>query len=411
MGRGAMRLAVAILIVLGPFVVRAEEVSPEVAAWQAFCDAVEQAGVEILNRYPQPHEIDRAEAPLFLAQQLGVAIEETLTRRDAAFPLLRLGASTINKSGLDSADAKYFGASIQGDATYRLRGTLGDARLIALQAIAKGPPFQAFGRLSGADLAPDDAGEFEVMLAPERPEGWEGAWIETGAQATDLLIREYFGDWSTERPSEMTLQRVEPVGPPVPMTMAESQRLLEGMAAAFSGRAPIWQPRVQQVRERLRNQLTPAQAAGEQGLADNLYGTGWFALEAGEAMLIELDAPDALHWSFQLGNFWWESLDYVNRTGSLNGEQAVPSPDGRYRILIAATDPGVPNWLDTGGHPEGFILYRFQQTRDNPRPNVHVGPIEEIVAALPAGTLHVSPQARRAEIAERQAHGARRWAP
>jgi len=391
--------------------VSAEEVPAEVAAWKAFCAAVEAAGVEILERYPQPHEIDRAEAPLFLAQQLGVAIEDVLTARDAAFPLLRLGASTINKTGLDSADAKYTGASIAGSGTYRLRGTLGNARLIALQAVAKGPPFRAFGRLSGSGLAPDAEGQFEVMLAPERPADWEGPWIQTGPDATDLLIREYFGDWQAEQPSTMRLERVDAVGAAAPMTMSESADLLGAMAEKFAGRAPIWQPRVQQVRYHMRNRLFPAAAAGSQGLADNLYGTGWFALEPGEAMLVELDAPEALLWSFQLGNFWWESLDYVNRTGSLNGDQAVASSDGRYRLVISATDPGVPNWLDTGGHPEGFILYRYQQAKNNPRPKVRVLPLAELAAALPPDTPKVTPEARSEEIAQRREHAARRWAP
>lgn len=406
-----MRSAFFALTLLVPWTLHAEEPAQEITAWKTFCAAVEQAGVEILERYPQPHEIDRAEAPLFLAQQLGIAIEEVLTRRDQAFPLLRLAASTINKAGLDSADAKYTGASIAGGAPYRLRGTLGNARLIALQAIAKGPPFRAFGRLSGSDLAPDPEGSFEVMLAPERPEGWEGPWIETGAQATDLLVREYFGDWESERPSTMTLERLDGVGAAAPMTLSESEQLLRSMAQEFAGRAPIWQPRVQQVRNGLRNQLAPASSAGAQGLADNLYGTGWFALEPDEVLLIELDPPDALLWSFQLGNFWWESLDYVNRTGSLNGDQAAASSDGRYRIVIAHEDPGVPNWLDTGGHPEGFVLYRYQQARNNPRPSVRVLSRADLAGALPADTPRVTPEQRGESIARRRAHAAERWAP
>ena len=152
-------------------------------------------------------------------------------------------------------------------------------------------------------------------------------------------------------------------------------------------------------------------SAGGQGLADNLYGTGWFALEPDEVLLIELDPPDALLWSFQLGNFWWESRDYVNRTGSLNGDQAVASSDGRYRIVIAAEDPGVPNWLVTAGHPEGAILYRYQQARNNPRPSVRVLSRADLAGALPADTPRVTPEQRGESIARRRAHAAERWAP
>jgi len=403
------RLAFA-LVALFPFGLAAEEIPAEIAAWKAFCASIEQAGVEILERYPQPHEIDRAEAPLFLAQQLGMAVQAVLARRDRAFPLLRIGATTLNKMGLDGADAKYSGASIVGDGTYRLHGKLGNARLIALQAVAKGPPYQGFGGLSGDDLGADSAGRFEVMLAPERPPGWEGPWLATDPRATDLLVREYFGDWRNESPSDMRLERVDVAEVPAPMTSAESARLLELATQEFAGRAPIWQPRVQQVRKQLRNQLSPATQTG-QGLASNFYGRGWFALAPDEAMLIEIDAPDALLWSFQLGNFWWESLDYINRTGSLNGDQAVESSDGRYRIVIAHNDPGVPNWLDPGGHPEGFILYRYQEAQTQPTPEVRVLRVDDLAEAMPADTPKVTPAQRLRSIQERRAHAARRWAP
>jgi len=405
-----MNFLVYALIIFFAFASWADEIAPEVAAWRAFCASIERAGVEILEQYPQEHEIDRAEAPLYLAQHLGMAIEAVLARRDRAFPLLRIGATTLNKTGLDGADAKYMGASIIGNGTYRLHGKLGNARLIALQAIAKGPPYLGFGGLSGDDLAPDAAGRFEVMLATERPSGWDGPWLATDPRATDLLVREYFGNWREEYPSEMALERVDAAEASTPMTTVESNGLLAMVAEEFAGRAPIWQPRVQQVRRQLRNQLSPAKQSG-QGLSDNFYGMGWFALELDEAMLVELDAPDALLWSFQLGNFWWESLDYVNRSGSLNGDQAVVSSDGRYRIVIAHEDPGVPNWLDPGGHPEGYILYRYQGAQTQPVPQVRVLPVRNLVEAMPPDTPTVSPEQRLLSIQERRAHAARRWAP
>ena len=101
----------------------------------------------------------------------------------------------------------------------------------------------------------------------------------------------------------------------------------------------------------------------------------------------------------------------MNRTGSLNGDQTAASSDGRYRIVIAHEDPGVPHWLDTGGHPEGFILYRYQQARNNPRPSVRVLSRADLAGALPADTPRVTPEQRRKSIAERRAHAALRWAP
>lgn len=405
-----MRYAVCLAMLGAPLWAGSDELPAEIAAWNEFCDALKVSGAEILREYPQAHEIDRAEGPIYLAQQLSVAIQQTLAARDPSFPLLRLGATNLNKAGFDGADAKYMRAPIVAGGAYRLHGTLGDARLIALQAIDMGPPFRAFGSLSGGDLAPDANGRFEVMLAPERPEGWAGPWLETGTSAIQLIVREYFGDWAVERPSTMILERLDAADPAPALTLASSQQLLQRAAVTFAGRAPIWLPRVVKTRQHFTNRLSPGTNTG-QGLADNFYGHGWFALEPGQALLIELDAPDALLWSFQIGNFWWESLDYVGRTGSLNGDQAVVSSDGRYRLVIAAEDPGVANWLDTGGHPEGPILFRYQQSKNNPMPTARLVALAELRGALPADTPGVSPEARRQDLAARRAHAARRWAP
>ena len=138
------RHPIAILLLLAPLVAGsqpsraeptgAETSSPEprseVAAWKALCSELERAGSEILERYPQAHEVDRAEGPLYLAQQLSLAIRQTLAARDRSFPLLRLGANDLYKAGFDGADAKYQGAPIEGNGTYRLHGSLGNARLI-----------------------------------------------------------------------------------------------------------------------------------------------------------------------------------------------------------------------------------------------------------------------------------------
>lgn len=149
----------------------------------------------------------------------------------------------------------------------------------------------------------------------------------------------------------------------------------------------------------------------DEGLGDNAYGSGWFDLQDGELLLIELEPPDALLWSFQLGNLYWESIDYVRRTGSLNGEQLRPSSDGKVRIVIAAEDPGVPNWLDTGGYREGAILYRYQQTKSAPVPVARLLERSALRSELPPDTPTVSAEERAGELAVRRAHAARRWGP
>jgi hypothetical protein len=82
-------------------------------------------------------------------------------------------------------------------------------------------------------------------------------------------------------------------------------------------------------RARRVNVLRPPAKSASEGLRENAYGSGWFQLGLGGVLLIELYEPTAHLWSFELGTFWWQSIDYVNHTSSINGFQAVMSSDGR----------------------------------------------------------------------------------
>ena len=69
------------------------------------------------------------------------------------------------------------------------------------------------------------------------------------------------------------------------------------------------------------------------GGADNiLYGVCLWQLEEGQALLLEVERPDADYWSFVSHTLTWlESGDFDQRQTSLNDEQAFIDPDGRVR--------------------------------------------------------------------------------
>jgi hypothetical protein len=61
-----------------------------------------------------------------------------------------------------------------------------------------------------------------------------------------------------------------------------------------------------------------------------------------------------------------QTLEYRNRQSSLNQKQITLEADGSYRLVVAHADPGVPNWLDTEGHDQGSIFWRFLLPETNP---------------------------------------------
>lgn len=155
----------------------------------------------------------------------------------------------------------------------------------------------------------------------------------------------------------------------------------------------------------------PIQRGG--GQSSNVFSGGVFALGPEEALVIETRAPVAPEYSgFHLSDLWGQSLDCGSHQSSLNGAQAELDADGALRFVVAHRDPGVANWLDTTGLPQGYLTARWTYPRlPEQLPAVRVSKVDfaAIRASLPAGARSVSVEERRARIAARQAHLQRRY--
>ena len=61
-----------------------------------------------------------------------------------------------------------------------------------------------------------------------------------------------------------------------------------------------------------------------------------------------------------------QTFDYRYERIGINGEQAVYEPDGSWRVVVAARDPGQPNWLSTAGHRRGVLFFRWFFAAETP---------------------------------------------
>ena len=109
--------------------------------------------------------------------------------------------------------------------------------------------------------------------------------------------------------------------------------------------------------------------------AENRPVIGSWEIAPDEALVIEVEPPEGLYWSYSLGNPWWETIDYGSHQSSLNGHQATVDDDGVLRTVIAHEDPGVANWLDTAGHSVGPIILRCVRTETAPVPTTRGHPV------------------------------------
>jgi hypothetical protein len=73
------------------------------------------------------------------------------------------------------------------------------------------------------------------------------------------------------------------------------------------------------------------------------------------------------------------------------------------RVVISPRDPGVANWIDTAGYPQGLIQAPWTGCSTRSLPSLRKVATVGLRAALPAATRMVSPQQREATIRERRA--------
>ena len=154
--------------------------------------------------------------------------------------------------------------------------------------------------------------------------------------------------------------------------------------------------------------------AGRGGAAGQYYYQGLFRLEPGTVLILETQLPrECLYWNVQLSDPLWNTIDWLNRQGSLNGGQALLDADGSFRAVAKRSiDPGVPNWLDPGGYRDGAIMLRWMRASDGPVPTLRAVPEDQLETQhLPESTPVITAQARDIGLRARRrsAQLRRRW--
>ena len=109
------------------------------------------------------------------------------------------------------------------------------------------------------------------------------------------------------------------------------------------------------------NEFPPPQPPGDFGLAafDAHYSMAPFFIGSDEALVITGRWPECQFGNVCLWNRFQQTFDFRSRSVSLNRNQAVLDSDGRFKMIIAHSDPGLPNWLDTEGNLFGLVFWRF----------------------------------------------------
>jgi hypothetical protein len=371
--------------------------------------------------------LEQAVQAVAMSQAVGV-VNKDPDRPDAYWAITAphyWGALHIPLAGLmvDNTDNIYRTIPVDGAARYEIRGRVipnGPAQETfilhyemsgarANQEVRSNEPEEGSVFLDDLTLAPD--GRFTITIDASKPDGRINH-IQTDPARRDsyIIVRDTVNDWSRENPVALEVVRLSG---PEPMPVQTEAQLAARAAARTETVGDYWLKWAHKV-------FYSKPANGYTHEFNRVTGWGFvkcghYRLKDDEALVVHLERRQAAYLGFQLSDTWGQGQapHYIERTGSLNGSQTRANGDATYTYVIAPADPGVHNWLDTGGLHAGTFCTRWQNLPQGVNTKGAVREVKlvkraELKAALPAETVWLTQSERKAQREARMAAFARR---
>lgn len=360
------------------------EAAAALAELQAQLDALEASfATEAWNlRTPQ----DYAEARRLLLHTLLHALQSWL-EADPARPFFTSFINQHKKMLGDNPDARYFSAVIDAQHSYRVRGNIAGATYTSFTVeLGEGTDGGGIGAaINDTEFSTDADGNFELFFGGEKR---EGNWLPLPAGASSITTRHYY-----ERKQSINNDRMHHIPLDIQCLQQVPPRDAPSDAAIAAG--------IRRVTRFIKGTVTPMDSGGTNlpwvsrtpntfkppviddsnqsvtyAAKDNVYSMAPWVLGPDQALVIRGRFPRCRFANLVLFNRFLQTLNYEERSTSLNRAQAETAEDGSFEMIVAHRDPGRPNWLDTEGRPYGIMFWRFQL------PEEDIAPLETEVITL-----------------------------
>ena len=373
-------------------------------AWEDFCDTLKAAGGIVLHETPDGDGQDRVEGFRYLTRMIMMASARAIERRMPGTrprPIRLIPPPLRGGQGVQSPNQDHIVQPVDARYRYRVTGTLGSAYThlsawsppipddvgafdVGLGAEDFLPGFNPNMALTPhsfvlAELAAAD-GAVDFVMSVDDP-GPDEVWFPMTPQTRELMGRIVYTDRSSESPPRLEISCLDehprpatPEPDDMAVRLAVAAQLVLGLLSDYGG----W-TRDLLTRE---NQLEYTKEWYERiggSPDDRHFEFGYWRLEPGTALVVEFAEPRCQQWNFQLCNHWMENLaDYFRGRGYVDSENATRTSDGMVRIVVAAADPGVANWIDPGDRDHGVMGLRFVQPDAPPEISCRLVPLEEL---------------------------------
>ncbi|MSO37882.1 MAG: DUF1214 domain-containing protein [Acidimicrobiia bacterium] len=262
------------------------------------------------------------------------------------------------KWGGDNADAFYQYAPIDPARTYRVRARRGDAVYFSL-TVYGGPDDGRYserivGTANDLDALPDADGTIQITLSPHHH---DGAWIQLNGDAVCAITRDYMIDADTGQRMQWKIECIDGEGKPN-LTDEETARRFRAVHTWIEEQVKIT-PLAQGAPNVVETPYPVPTTTFGWAAGDAAYAMGSFELAENEALVIRGRSPECAFWNLCLWNPFLHTYNYDYDRVTINGAQVVYETDGSWVIVVAARDPGHPNWVSTQGHRQGRLWFRW----------------------------------------------------
>ncbi|MCP1603930.1 DUF1214 domain-containing protein [Pseudomonas citronellolis] len=357
-------------------------------SWTRFCEQLRRSGEQILRAEAPADAQTRAEGFRYLTRLLRIALEMHLEFADADFPGFITPSHETAKIGADNPDNLYRYARLNGAQRYRVSGTRGSVAYLSFGTQKGG--YETDGRMiqtgfiDAGQLQLDADGRFELILSQQPPAS--GNWLRLEPESNALIVRQTFLDRASEQPAQLRIERLDVGSAPQPLDPQRLQQGLQRAAGFVENTARLFADWAQGYQAHA-NRLPPADQALCQAVGGDpniFYYHSYWALAEDEALLIEVEqVPECDFWNLQINNYWMESLDYRYHRICLNKHSAQLDANGGMRLVLSARDPGLPNWLETAGHPHGTLCLRWVGAQRPVHPGTRVVKLTDLKELAP----------------------------
>ncbi|MDD4604288.1 MAG: hypothetical protein PHF97_10845 [Bacteroidales bacterium] len=303
--------------------------------------------------------------------QLTKSALELYLFNDPLRPVFMPMTSRYHKLLGDNVDSAYYFTQIRSDQAYRIHGKRYDSCYLSFTVYGGKPDGEMAERICNninhTQIEFDADGSFEILFTPE-PAGKNQFKLDP--DAVNLITREYFFDRFNSRESDLHIENLKPVEPPLPLDddeLARRIRIMTTFIQHTTWTSPMAAPFP------VNGFFPPFPFMPNQkgwGTPDNIYCLGRFKLAPNQYLKISFSSPECCYWGIQTWNFLMQSMDYMNYKVCVNKGNAKPNPDGSYTIYLGHKPVDAHNSMLTAGYNEGIIFCRWLLAKEMPKPPV-----------------------------------------